>query len=233
MRHCLSWDSMVCPEKATPPLHYHLLPKAVSGNLFWVPLQYPGVVAQNSSHFSDDYLPVLLRFQLLVSCIMHFISSLSSVHKFSIYFHPGLRHSFTCKAGKVLFFSTYFLEPHSSQTQLQPFFATSFCHPFLSSSCCRFLRTPPFQQHLCKATACSYSQFPAVSEGSIAFLGLLPQPQGASWAHAHPLLLATLTSGALKQGEAGYKHQKRPSEGLQCVLQLGQHHISENQRITE
>lgn len=84
-------------------LQFQLLPKAVL-ETFWVPLQWAGIVAQNCSHFSDDYLPVLLRFQLLVSCIMYFISSLSSVHKFSIYFHPGLRYSFTCKVGKVLFF---------------------------------------------------------------------------------------------------------------------------------
>lgn len=125
---------------------------------FWVPLQWAGIVAQNCSHFSDDYLPVVLRFQLLVSCIMYFISSLSSVHKFSIYFHPGLRYSFTCKAGKVLIFSTSFVDSHSFQTLLasSSFFATKrlFQGMRFTSSCCRFLGTRSFQQHLCWLQHC-------------------------------------------------------------------------------
>lgn len=159
MRHCLSWDSMVCPEKATPPLHYHLLPKAVSGNLFWVPLQYPGVVAQSSSHFSDDYLPVLLRFQLLVSCIMHFISSLSSVHKFSIYFHPGLDTLLPVKQEKFYFFHLFsgasflsntapaffchlFLPPFFVILLLQIFEDTTFPAASLQSHCLQLLSVP-------------------------------------------------------------------------------------------
>lgn len=99
----MGMEGLVCPEKSTPPCNFSSFQRHFL-ETFWVPLQWAGIVAQNCSHFSDDYLPVLLRFQLLVSCIMYFISSLSSVHKFSIYFHPGLRYSFTCKAGKVLFF---------------------------------------------------------------------------------------------------------------------------------
>lgn len=142
-------------------------------------MQQAGIVAQNCSHFSDDYLPVVLRFQLLVSCIMHFISSLSSVHKFSIYFHPGLRYSFTCEAGKVLFFSTSF-SSLSSQTLLasSSFFATKrlFQGMRFTSSCCRFLGTPSFQQHLCWLQR----PLPAAALSSL----LLVRDQLHSWDHS-------------------------------------------------
>lgn len=172
----------------TRPLHpcnFSSFQRQILGT-FWVPLQWAGIVAQNCSHFSDDYLPVLLRFQLLVSCIMDFISSLSSVHKFSIYFHPCLRYSSTCKAEKVLFFPLLFwsLIPlkHSSS-----FFATKRLFQGLrfTSSCCRFLGTPRFQQHLCWLQ----SSLPAATLSSL----LLVRDQLHSWDHSKPAWLMSPT----------------------------------------
>lgn len=93
-----------------------------------------------------------LRFQLLVSCIMYFISGLSSMHKFSIYFYPGLQRSFTCKVEEIAVFLTFFLEFHFSQTLLTSFSScatkTLFQGMTYPASCCRFLGTPLCQKHL-------------------------------------------------------------------------------------
>lgn len=139
---------------------------------------------------------------------MYFISSLSSVHKFSIYFHPGLRRSFTCKAWKVAIFPTSFWSHISLKHCLPVAALVPTKQRFRGwgsylSSCCRFLGIPPFQQHLClksslpAATLCCLL---LVTDQPAVFLWSLPNPrhpQGASSAHAHPPLLTKLTSGAL------------------------------------
>lgn len=148
---------------------------------------------------------------------MYFISSLSSVHKFSIYFHPGLSHSSTCKAPEVAFFfptSAFLL-----LTNAACWFQLSYHKTLFQGT--RFVFTLLLQIFgdtsfpAAEFTASSYSLLPVVGYGP-ASLSSPHHPQGVGLAHAHPLLLNKLAAGAVPRGKAGSRAQKvasrRPQE---------------------